>query len=559
MAMSEPDEYRERMLNRLRQERFDLVVIGGGITGAGVFRDAALRGLRVALIEREDFASGTSSRSSKLVHGGLRYLELFNFGLVFESTHERARLMKLSRNLVRPLPFILPVFRSSRHGLAKITAGMWLYDLLASFRNYRMHRLLGRKSLLACEPALRSEGLKGGVLYYDAMTDDARLTLETVLDGIQAGGVAGSRIEATGIRVREGRLQAVEAMDRVGGRPIEIPTGCLICAAGPWTEQVLGRLDAAETGPRLRPTKGVHIVLPRELLPLSHAIVMSSPVDARVMFAIPWRGAIVIGTTDTDHTGPVADPVADRSDVEYLLASVHHYFPEVRAGVEDVIGTWAGLRPLIAPASNPGAGGGVAPSQVSREHQITVDPRGIVTVAGGKLTTYRLMAAETLEHALRFLPDAARVKTPTARRPLPYSAGLQRDQHLTDLIAEVSSRFALPRACAEHLGFAYGASALKLLEDYRQEDPDLLQPILPGFPFLRFEAMHAARSEFAWTLEDFLCRRTPLLLLNAARAADIAQDVAELMGRALGWDPARREQEVRTVRELASAHLAFKG
>ncbi len=558
--MEHPGEKRERTWQRIQEERFDAVVIGGGITGAGILRDAAMRGLKVALFERDDFASGTSSRSSKLVHGGLRYLEMFNFSLVFESTHERARLMRLSRNLVRPLPFLLPVYRSSRNGLFRITAGLWLYDLLASFRNYRMHRVLRSRSLLAREPALRADGLRGGVLYYDAMTDDARLTLETILDGVQAGGVALNRAEVSGLAVAGGRLRSVAVTDRLTGREAEVATGCLICAAGPWTESVLARLGVAETGPRLRPTKGAHIVLPRDTLPISHAVVLSSPVDGRVMFAIPWRGATVIGTTDTDYS-PAADGAmdrvfADRQDVEYLLASVHHYFPGVHVGLGDVVGTWAGLRPLIAPPSE--GAGSLEPSQVSREHEITVDPRGVVTVAGGKLTTYRLMAAETLDRARPFLPDAARARPRTGRTPLPYSRGLRDDDATEDLVSEVTGRFPVSGESAQHLVFNYGSNLLQLLSDYVREDSSLLEPLLPGLPVLRLEVVHAARHEMALTLADVLCRRTPLFFLDREQGMAAARDAADLMGAVLGWDTERREQEVARIAALAREHMAFR-
>lgn len=557
--MEDPGEARERAWKRIQDEKYDLVVIGGGITGAGILRDAALRGLKVALFERDDFASGTSSRSSKLIHGGLRYLEQLNLSLVFESTHERARLMRLSRNLVHPLPFLLPVHRSSRNGLLKIAAGMWLYDLLASFRNYRMHRVLGRRSLLAREPAIRPEGLRGGVLYYDAMTDDARLTLETVLDGVEAGGVAMNRTEVTGIAVTGGRVRAVAVRDRLTGREVEVATGCVICAAGPWTEAVLARIGAAETGPRLRPTKGTHIVLSRETLPLSHAVVMSSPLDGRVMFAIPWRGATVIGTTDTDHAGGADDVFADRADVDYLLASIRHYFPEVPVGPDDVIGTWAGLRPLIAPDVAMDASSGLKPSQVSREHEITVDPRGVVTVAGGKLTTYRLMAAETLARARGFLPDSARCRARTGRIPLPYSRSMAGGAGLEHLVTEVVSRYPVTAESARHMVFNYGYKALNLLSDYLVEDSSLLEPMLPGLPFLRLEAVHAARHEMAGSVEDVLCRRTPAFFLDRNQGLSAAQDIADRMGAVLGWDRERREREVRRIEALARAHTAFRG
>lgn len=542
---------RQRLLKSIQSERFDLVIIGGGITGAGVFRDAAMRGLKVALLEMRDFAYGTSSRSSKLVHGGLRYLEMLNFGLVFESTHERARLMRLSRNLVRPLPFLFPVYRTSRVGLAKVTAGMWLYDILATFSNYRMHRLLMKNSLLRLEPLLRSEGLKGGVLYYDAVTDDSRLTLETILAGLAAGGIALNYAEARALHASQGRVKSLAVVDRLTGTEYEVSTGCVVCAVGPWTESVLSMLGAV--GPRLRPTKGAHIVLAHEVLPLSHAIVMSSPVDHRVMFAIPWRGFTVIGTTDTDFSGDPSETFADKSDVNYLLTTVNHYFPSLNVTPNDVIGTWAGVRPLIAPS----ASAALNPSQVSREHEVAVDPKGVVAVAGGKLTTYRVMAADVLKKAAPFLPQKSRGSSPTKKAPLPYSAGFAAESDIQSLLAELKSR-PLPPGSAEHLLLNYGANALEILEKYRSQDPSLLEPLCPPLPFLRFEVLYAAQSEMALTVEDVLCRRIPILLVDSQKASYIAPAVTDLMADIMGWDSLQKEAQTSHIKSLAARHLAFK-
>jgi len=540
---------REGLLKLLRDGTFDLVVVGGGVTGAGILRDAALRGLKVALVERDDFASGTSSRSSKLIHGGLRYLEQYNFGLVFESTHERAKLMELAPHLVGPLPFLMPVYESSRHGLFKMNMGMWLYDVLASFKNYRNHRKLRKDDFLSLEPGVKSDGLRGGMLYYDAMTDDSRLTLETVLDGFACGGVPLNQVEARSVGWKNGHVHSLEVHDRVSDQTIEVRTRCIVCAAGPWTGDLMDRLGTVEGGPRIRPTKGTHVVLKRESLPLSHAVVMVSPQDGRVMFGIPWRGATVIGTTDTDHEGSADDIFADREDVDYLLASVDHYFPESGVGIEDVIGTWSGLRPLIDEE-------GLSPSQVSREHLITTDERGIVSIAGGKLTTYRLMAAETVREVLKLLgtrPGA----TPTQQRPLPYSAGLTSQPDVLSLVESIVSDHPVDRECAVQMVSAYGGRVGDILTEASSRDRTLLDPIHPSFPFLRLQAEHAARHEMALDLESFLCRRTPLFFLDGDQGLGVAPDVADLMGGVLGWDGTRKDRELEKLTDLAGRHMAF--
>lgn len=539
-----PDE-RRGLLKRLESERFDLVVLGGGITGAGILRDAALRGLSVALIERDDFASGTSSRSSKLVHGGLRYLEHYAFPLVFESTQERARLMRLARHVVRPLPFLMPVWKESRHGLNFLDLGLWAYDLLGTFRNHRLHQRLSVADLLAREPGVKPRGLTGGLLYYDAVTDDTRLTIENVVGGRRHGGVALNRVEARGLRILGGRVSAVEARDLETGRDLEIRTGCVVCAAGPWTEEVICRMGDVR-GPKLRPTKGAHIVLPREAFPLAHAIAMTAPQDGRVMFAIPWHGATVIGTTDTDWEGSPDAVFASRSDVDYLLEAVRHHFPSLAATPADVVGTWAGLRPLIRVE-------GVHESSVPREQQITVDPRGVVAIAGGKMTTYRIMAQDALKAAHRFLPKGPR--SVTSRVPLPYCGGIRSDVDLAEATTRLVADHRIPDAAAAHLVNAYGAEAAAVLA-LAGDDRSLLEPIHPGQPFLRVEILHACQNEMATTLEDVWTRRMPLFFLVADQGLAQAEDAAALMAPALGWDADRRRREVEALRRLSDRHMA---
>ena len=538
-------------VRRLEQETFDLLVVGGGITGAGILRDAVVRGLKVALVERDDFASGTSSRSSKLVHGGIRYLEQYNFALVFESTQERARLMGLARHLVRPLPFLMPVHAGAHHGVGMIDLGMWLYDVLGTFRNYRLHQRLGAAAVHALEPLVRSDGLRGALRYYDAVTDDFRLTVENVRSAVASGAVAVSRAEVRSVAFREGRVHTVAVLDRTTGRTLEVRTRCVVCSTGPWTEETLGRMDAAATGPRLRPTKGVHLVVPFERLPLSNAVVMVGPRDGRMMFTVPWHGATVLGTTDTDLQGPSEDVFADRDDADYLLETANAAFPSAGLRREDVIGTWAGVRPLINTE-------GVPESQVSREHQITSDPRGIVTIAGGKLTTYRLMATAAVNAALPFLDAPKGSRTPrTKDLPLPCAGplgGRETWDDRADVVALAAAR-KLPPDVAGSLLHSYGVRVGEVL-DLAGRDPALLERLHPALPFLRVEVVHAARCEMAMSLVDVFARRIPLLLVAPDQGVGAAADAAALMAGELGWDAATRDGEVARFVGLADRHMA---
>lgn len=537
---------RDEMARRLESEAFDLVVVGGGITGAGIFRDAALRGLKVALVEKDDFAAGTSSRSSKLVHGGLRYLEQYAFGLVHESTTERTRLESLAGHLVRPLAFLMPVWKDSKHGLWFMNLGLWLYDALSLFRVYRIHRRLGAGKVRALAPLVRPEGLNGGLLYFDAVTDDSRLTIENVLGGVGAGGVALNRAQAVGATFKDGRVESVTVRDSVSGRVLGIRTSSVIGAAGPWTEKVQEVLDV-RGGPRLRPTKGTHIVLPREKAPFDCAVVMQAPQDGRAMFLIPWHGATVIGTTDTDYEGGAEAVFASARDVEYLLDATRHHFPELPATAKDVIGTWSGLRPLLQEE-------GVSESQVSREHLVHSDPRGIVTIAGGKLTTYRLMAQECLKAVKPFLKRDL-PKSITGRTPLPYRGSVKDDATREAAILNLQSSRGLPEETARHLVCTYGGTAEALL-DLGTKNPALLERLDPRWPYSGVEIAWAAREEMALGLVDAMCRRTLVFFLLGDHLEPAARKAAAIMAGELGWDEARTEAEVAAILEYQQRHLA---
>lgn len=441
--MTTPKRRRETWA-KLSATSFDLLVIGGGITGAGVARDAAMRGLSVALVEKSDFGSGTSSKSSKLIHGGLRYLQQAEFGLVFEAVSERTLLLRLAPHLVRPLSFLVPSYKGQFPGLFTLDCGLWLYDALSRFAAPSRHRTYRSRALRRLEPGLSPTQLSGGIVYYDSMTDDARLTLENIIDARAQGAVVasyaqvveltrepgpGGKARITGARVRDLLPDAAG-----GAAEALIRARVTVNATGPWSDGVLGL--AAEPGekqsaPLLRPTKGVHIVVDAARLPVRHAVVLQSPDDGRVLFAIPWydpgpdgaplgAGArTVVGTTDTDFVGDRDRVAADGADIAYLMRTVNHYFPDVRLQARDVLATWAGLRPLIAPQSD-----GLHASAVSREHRL-IEQEGLVTVAGGKLTTFRRMAAQVVDAALVQLGKTAReLPCRTGRAPLPGAVGL---------------------------------------------------------------------------------------------------------------------------------------
>ncbi|HEX8431292.1 MAG TPA: glycerol-3-phosphate dehydrogenase/oxidase, partial [Longimicrobium sp.] len=394
-------EARAEHWNALAGETWDVLVIGGGVTGAGIARDAAGRDLRVALVDAGDIAHGTSSRSSRLVHGGLRYLETYDFRLVFEASAERRRLLALAPHLVHPLPFLFPVFRKGPVGRRKLQAGMWLYDTLSLFRNISRHRMLSRRQVAAEEPMLRMDNVVGAALYYDASVDDARLALANARGAHEAGAAVVPHAEVVGFIRDEDVIRGARVRDTLTGATTEVAARVVINATGPWSDE-LRRLADPEAAPRLRPTKGVHIMVERERLGNHNAITFRSPVDGRVMFVLPWGDFSYVGTTDTDYHGAPADVAADADDVRYLLDSANSLFPRARLTDADVVSTWAGLRPLLAP---PEAGSELSASATSREHEIWQDRSGLLNIAGGKLTTYRVMAAEAADVAARILRE----------------------------------------------------------------------------------------------------------------------------------------------------------
>jgi glycerol-3-phosphate dehydrogenase len=406
-----PIPWRETARARLRADEFDLLVIGGGINGAGIARDGALRGLRVALVERDDFASGTSSRSSRLVHGGVRYLEHGFLHLVFESSRERRILLRVAPHLVRPLAFTWPVYRGARIPGWKLAAGLWLYDLLALFRNVGRHRSLSAAGVRAAEPRLRQDGLAGGATYFDAATDDARLTLANIIDAVAAGAVVLNHAEVTSLGGPQGRVSAVEVRDCLGGETFSVRARAIVNATGPWTDTI-SRMEDPSSRPAVLGTKGVHVAVHASRVGNRSAVTLLSPTDGRVMFVLPAGEHTIIGTTDTAATETPDQVRATQADVRYLLDCVNAFFPEASLRPDDVVCAWAGIRPLIA------SGNAGNPAGASREHLVAEGPRGVIAVTGGKLTTYRAMSAEVVNLVQRRLRVPVST-SPTTTRMLP--------------------------------------------------------------------------------------------------------------------------------------------
>lgn len=523
-----------------------MLVIGGGIVGAGLARDAAMRGLKVGLVERGDFAGGTSSRSSRLIHGGLRYLEHGQLKLVAESLRERRVLLTIAPHLVWPLAFTFPVHRGDRVSRWKLAAGMWLYDALAFTRRLRRHRTLGRRGVLEAEPTIRDRGLKGGAQYWDAQCDDARLVLATARSAIRHGALMLTYAEVIGLIVEEGRVAGAEVLDRFSTERRVVRAGVIVNATGPWTDEVR-RLESADAEPLLRLTRGSHVVVARERLGIRGAVTFTSRIDGRVMFALPWGAQAYVGTTDDDLAAgeSIDDVTPTRDDLLYLLRSVNAEFPGAHLTVDDVHSTWSGLRPLLD--NRPSA----QASAVSREHAIVRGRNGMWTVTGGKLTTYRAMAAEAMDRI------AADLKERTGRTALPRAAtdteplvgGEARD---LAPFREQGLALGLEREAVRHLLRHYGAETAGIL-NLAERRRELLAPIHPDHPTIAAEVIHHARRELAHTVSDVLIRRVHLFYETPDRGRAAADVVAELLGAELRWDAGRIATEAQRYRALALA------
>jgi glycerol-3-phosphate dehydrogenase len=536
-----PLERRAADLIALSGETWDVVIVGGGIVGAGALLDAVSRGMRAALIEQDDIAAGTSSRSSRLIHGGLRYLEQFRFGLVREALAERSRLLDLAPHLVRIEPLLFPIYGIPFASKAFYDAGLTLYDVLGARHDGGWHRRLSKADALDLAPTLRHGGLHGGLVYHDGVEDDARYTLAVARTAIAAGGVAVTRIRATGLRTTtSGAIAAVEAEELATGTPLDIPTRAIVDATGVWAAEP----DHPFRGGSLRilPSRGAHLVVPRERIPNKTGLTIRVP--GKVVFLVPWPDHWLIGTTDAPFEGPAERPSAAGWEVDRLLDTVNATM-DVDLTRDDVVGTYAGLRPLIAPSDG-------STVKASREHRVTVEPSGVVRIGGGKYTTYRVMARDVIDTVLG-RDEAKRRPSDTAERRLVGAAD-------TDVLARIAGELSSNPAVRD----VGPEAATRLVARHGTEAPDvvalgaelgLVRALVTGRVFLEAEVAWAARHELALSLDDVLARRTRLAQELPDRGAAIAPRVAAILGAELGWDGARQRLEVEAY--LASARREF--
>ena len=528
---------RAAALERMAGEGVDVFVIGGGITGVAVALDAAARGYSVGLVEKADFASGTSSKSTKLIHGGLRYLPQLDFGLVQEALVERGLLGRNAPWIVRPLGFVLPLYSWNKRplgmpfapplGLGRhwmVKSGLLLYDRLAGRRNIHRHSRLSLAEARRRAPALRTEKMTHAFVYYDGLTDDARLTMTVLKTSVGQGALAANYTEVTGFDIAEGQLKAVHVRDRLSGSAHTIGARHVVNAGGVFAQRI-EELTGLPSQLTVEPAKGVHLVFSRDTLPMGEdAVVLPETDDGRLLFLIPWQGRVLVGTTDTAG-GDVDAPTTTEADVAYLLAHCRRFL-NVTLREEDILSTYAGYRPLIKCQSTNTA----ASAKLSRSHAVLEGPAGMVSIVGGKLTTWRRMAEDTMNFVAK--RDGGAPSAVTREMPLDGTKGWPKTAQRI-----VQDGFGLPPDTAAHLGAFYGARLHDVLA-LGEEKPEWQHQIAPDLPYLMAEIVYACRYEMAMTLDDVMSRRTRLVLEDRQQGRAAAREVVAVMAAELGWDEA---------------------
>ena len=539
---------RAEALQAMSTEGVDVLVIGGGITGAGIALEAAARGYRVGLVEKGDFAGGTSSKSTKLVHGGIRYLPQFDFALVQEALVERGRLMRNAPHLVRPLGFVLPLYAENKRPLgtpiappggigmsALLRAGLTLYDLMAGGLAIQRHRHIGARRALELAPALKAEGLRDAFLYYDGQTDDTRLTLTVLRTAAKRGARLANYVEVVGFDLEAGEIHAARVRDVLSDEEFAIPARAVINATGAFA----GQLEALAGVPRIAiaPAKGVHLTLPRQALPVTdYAVVLPETPDGRLLFIVPWNTRVILGTTDTKG-GDLNRPAATEADVNYLLSTANAYL-RTTLDRSQVISAWAGYRPLVSPANADSQ----ATAKLSRNHVVADGPGGMITVTGGKLTTYRRMAQDALDHLARRWKQP--ITHPTESLTLDGAEGHAACQ---DALRQAAARFGWGQDVLARLA-QYGGQAKAILA-LCAGDGALAQRIVPDLPYIMAEVLYACHHEMAVTLEDVLARRLHIQTEDWSQGAEPAPAVARLMAGALGWSAHETMRQVERYHE----------
>ncbi|MDZ4834545.1 MAG: glycerol-3-phosphate dehydrogenase/oxidase [Candidatus Melainabacteria bacterium] len=549
---------RTQALTVAREKIFDVAVIGGGIVGAGIAQNAASRGLSVILIDKGDFSSGTSSKTTKLIHGGLRYLEQFQFKLTKELCSERALLEQLAPHLIKDFNFVLPIAKGSGIFGLKAQAGLALYDLIAwKKRNVKGHHRLNSKEVVAAVPSIAGNKISGGLRFHDCITDDARLVLEVLKSAENLGAVLINYVIAQNFEFEGNRINALACRDRVSGQEFRITAKTCINATGVWSDGLMGKIDP-DWKNHVRPAKGIHIMLPSSAFDTNTALFLPTE-EGRYVFVIPWQRALLVGTTDTAYEGSLDNPLASEEEIQYLLNVVNQYSSENRRlHRADVIASWAGLRPLVLDVGKNQTESNT--SNISREYNLFEGKGGILGLIGGKLTNYRIIADEAVTRVITKLShDHIASLKPSSTDRIMLGGWTDKDDYLTTS-AEISARArrsSIEPATIDHLIASYGKDALKVIE-LVEGDSYLNKRVCPDFPPIMAEVVYNVKFEMALCLEDILYRRMRLGMIHQGQCLDAAPKVARCVQAVLGWDENRTAAELKALTSTLEEHLNYQ-
>ena len=542
---------RDRIIKRLQEKKYDIIVIGAGITGAGVAREAAMRDLKVACVDMQDFATGTSSRSSKLAHGGIRYLGHGEMDLVKESTTERNWMLAHLPHLVRPIPFLFVELEGGKYKKRDIVGACKIYDFLSDneseFKTYKKHKWYKPEEIFEMEPEFIREGNKGGAVYYDNNVDDARLTIEILKEAVVRGADIINYCKVTGYMKDNGKISGVKCKDLENDGEFEMKGTLIVNATGVWTDELLESYPEEIPKPLIRPTKGVHLQFKREHVKNNMATIIRSIADDRAFFVLPRnKNYTIIGTTDTDYKDNLANPFCNKDDADYLITSVKHYFPNAELDYNNILSTYAGIRPLVMQK-------GKSESEVSRKHIIFFSDDGLLTITGGKLTAWRSMAEDLFKKVeeRNFFPNIKREDGYSKQK---FLVSIYEEQWLKEL---KNSGIKLDNDISAHLYQQYGRGALKILEIIK-EDESFKERIMKENDFIKAEIIYCLRYEFTQHLIDIFCRRTEMSLwISHKRAFEAAKKVADLMAKEYNWNEERKTQEINTYVDYVKKTVSF--
>ncbi len=542
---------REKTIQKFTDNNYDIIIVGAGITGAGIAREAAMRNLKVACVDMQDFAAGTSSRSSKLAHGGIRYLSIGDFDLVHESTTERNWLLAHLPHLVRPIPFLFVHLEGGKYNKRTISSAVKIYDFLGNkdteFKIYKEHTWYKPEEVFKLEPEYIQEGNLGGAVYYDNNVDDARLTIETLKEAVIRGADIINYCRVIGYLKDNGVIVGVKCNDLENNSEFEIHGTLVVNATGIWTDELLESYPKEIPKPLIRPTKGVHVQFRRKHVKNNMATIIRSVSDDRAFFVLPRdKNYTIIGTTDTDYNGNLANPFCNREDVDYLLKSVKYYFPNAELDYHNILSTYAGIRPLVMQK-------GKSESEISRKHLIFFSKDGLLTITGGKLTAFRSMAEDLFKkiEEEEIFTNIKREKNFSKKR---YIIGLDKEEWLIEL---KKLKIELDNNITDHLYQQYGKGAIKILEMIKQ-DTKLKEKIIEENNFIKAEILYCLKYEPTPHLIDIFCRRTEMSLwIDHNKAFEAANKVAKIMGNEYSWDENKTKQEVEFYMDYIKKSVSF--